>query len=430
MTSSRGAERAAASRLAFWIRYLIFLLLASFVLAEATARLITETTPSGLLRTRFREIALLPLRPTEAVVRRALDAFSRDRFLETDGDLGWNLRRNQSEGKDHTNALGFRAEPDFRYPALPPDGKVRIMTLGDSYVYCSQVRNDETWQAYLEGLRDDVEVLNLGLPGAGTDQAFLRWRRDGKPFWSQLVVLGIWPDNVFRNLAIVDYYRTTLDLAFTKPRLVLDASGAPRFVNAPIMSRAELALTLTHPETNTLLEHDFWFDPRDATAFWYRRIRVLQMADSVWWRYQRKLTYKKLLSGEIPDAIEVSVAIAKLFAAEVRAAGSIPLVLVIPDRERLALGTEEQPFPLIQRIRDEQIGVIDMGPTFGHEVMTNGPAEYYVDGIGHQSPYGNRIFARYLEQELRPWIEQANSLSRPAQPPGRKATETLKPTTQ
>src|SRR4030095_11965360 len=95
----RGAERPVVSSLASCPRYACVLLLASFALAEATARLLTETTPSGLLRTRFREVALLPFRPSEAVVRRALDAFSRDRFLETDSDLGWNLRRNQSEAR-------------------------------------------------------------------------------------------------------------------------------------------------------------------------------------------------------------------------------------------------------------------------------------------------------------------------------------------
>jgi hypothetical protein len=216
-------------------------------------------------------------------------------------------------------------------------------------------------------------------------------------------------------------------LPFTKPRLVLDASGATRFVNAPIMSRKELASTLTSPEGNPLLEHDFWFEPRDAAATWYRRIRVLQLADSVWRRYERKLTYRKLFTGEIPDAIEVTVAIVKLFAEEVREAGSIPLILMIPDRIRLDPHTARMPSPLIQRIRDERIDVIDMGLSFGQEVMTNGPAEYYVGGIGHNSPYGNQVFARYLEKELRPWIEQAHSLSRPAWPAERRAAETVKP---
>ena len=192
----------------------------------------------------------------------------------------------------------------------------------------------------------------------------MRWRRDGKPFWSHNVVLGIWPDNMFRNLAIVDYYRTMSSLPLTKPRLVLDVSGAPRFVNVPIMSREELVFTLTNPEANALSEHDFWFEQRDVATFWYRRIRVLQLVESVWRRYERKLTYRKLLMGVTPDAIEVTVAIAKLFAEEVREAGSIPLVLMIPDRTSLDPNMGGDLLPLIQRFREERIDVIDMGPSF------------------------------------------------------------------
>ena len=124
------------------------------------------------------------------------------------------------------------------------------------------------------------------------------------------------------------------------------------------------------------------------------------------------------------------LAIVKLFAKEVREEGSIPLVMIIPDRTRLDLHKGEDAFPLTQRIRDERIDVIDMGLSFGQDVMTNGPAEYYVGGVGHHSPHGNQVFARYLEKELRPWIEQAHSLSRPTKPPERMAAETGEPLTR
>jgi hypothetical protein len=260
-------------------------------------------------------------------------------------------------------------------------------------------------------MRDDVEVLNLGLPAAGTDQAFLRWRRDGKPFKSHIVLLGIWPDNIFRNLNIVEYYRTQSTLPFTKPRLALDDDGAWRFVNLPVMSDDELVDTLTNPEGSPLLKYEFWYDPRDTAPSPYRRVRVLQLAESVWRRYQRKLTYRKIYTGEIPDGIEVTLAIVRLFAEEVHDAGSIPIVLMIPDRKRLDLQAGETTFPLVERMRAEGIDVIDMGPTFGYEIMTEGPARYYVGGVGHQSPFGNRVFARYLEKDLRPWIEKAHALS-------------------
>lgn len=37
--------------------------------------------------------------------------------------------------------------------------------------------------------------------------------------------------------------------------------------------------------------------------------------------------------------------------------------------------------------------------------------------IGHHSAYGNQVFARYLEKELRPWIEKARVLLKEAHDP-------------
>ena len=389
------------------------MLFVTFILAEVTARMITETGPNGIQK--FRDVVLLPLRPNETQVRQALDKMSRDPLLMRDSDIGWKVRPNKNDDDNQTNAQGIRTDPERIFSLNPPDGKVRILTVGDSFVYCSQVGNGETWQHYLEQTRDDLEILNLGLPGGGSDQAFLRWNRDGKPLKPHIVILGIWPDNIFRNLNVLEYYRTHTSIPMTKPRLVADAAGTWKFVNSPIMSDDELVATLTNPEGKPILKHEYWYDPDDTKLAPYRRLRVIQVVESVWRRYQIRQTHRTLYSGAVPDGIEVTLAIVKMFATEAHDAGSIPLVLLIPDRERLAVHAGDKPFPLIQALRDAGIEVIDMGPTFGYEVMKEGAAKYYVGGVGHHSPLGNQVFARHLERELRPWIKKAHALSKGVQ---------------
>ena len=405
-------------RLNLWVRnslsLLLITILATFAIAEVTARLITETAPNGIKK--FGMVAMLPLRPDEMLIRKALEGYNHDHLLMPDRNIGWNVRPGKTDDGDHTNAQGIRTNPEHLYSVDPSEGKVRIVTLGDSYVYCMQVNNGETWQDYLEQMRDDVEFLNLGLPGGGTDQAFLRWKQDGIQFKSHIVILGIWPDNINRNLNIVGYYRSQLQLTGTKPRLVLDAGGETKWVNSPIMSDDELVATLTTPEESPLLRYEYWYNPNETTLTLYRRVRLIQVAESIWRRYQRKQIYRKIFTGEIAEGIDVTVAIAKIFAKEVRDAGSIPIVLMIPDRTQLGMHVGEKPFPLVQRLRNAGIDVIDMGPTFGYEVMKEGAARYYVDGgTGHNSAFGNLRFAQYLEKELRPWIEKAKALSNGAQ---------------
>jgi hypothetical protein len=43
----------------------------------------------------------------------------------------------------------------------------------------------------MEKIDGNLQFLNFGTPGSGTDQAFLRWRRDGRHFKSDVVLLGI-----------------------------------------------------------------------------------------------------------------------------------------------------------------------------------------------------------------------------------------------
>jgi len=406
------------------VRYLIAITLITLAIAEVAARLITE---SGGASGKLGIVALVPLRPDANFIRQSLDGwYSHDHLLMHDRDIGWTVRPNKTDEGDHTNAQGIRTSPDRVYSVDPPEGKVRIITVGDSYVYCMQVNDGETWQDYIEKMRDDVEFMNLGLPGGGTDQAFLRWKRDGSKFGSQIVILGIWPDNMNRNLSIVNYYMSQFGVALRKPRLIRVSNGSWRFVNSPIMSNEELIATLTNPEGNPILQYDFWYNHDETTPTLLRRIRLVQFGESIWYRYQRKLTYKKIFSGEIPDGIDLTVAIAKIFAKEVSDAGSIPIVLMIPDRARLSMHVGEKPFLLVQRLRDAGINVIDMGPTFGDEVFREGATKYYVDGVGHNSPFGNQVFARYLEKNLRPWIEKAKKTLSQARPKDDNATTRVK----
>jgi hypothetical protein len=207
---------------------------------------------------------------------------------------------------------------------------------------------------------------------------------------------------------LVDYYRGQAGVSLNKPRLVLDEDGS-HFVNYPIMSNERLAATVAHPESNAILKYDFWYDHDQTTLSFFRRIRLVQLAEGIWYRYQRKLMYQKVFSGESSEGLDVTFAIAKRFSDEVIAAGAIPIVLMIPDRSRLDLVLGSKSTPLIKRMREAGINVIDLASTFGAEVKRNGPEKYYVDGVGHNSPFGNKIFAKYLDKELAPYVQRVKA---------------------
>lgn len=96
-----------------------------------------------------------------------------------------------------TNSLGMRSNRD--YPLPRPEGRRRIILLGDSYTAGDGVSNDERYSDRLEQLHPHLDVLNFGLPGSGTDQQFLVYKTLAKPFEADAYIFAILVENVLRN---------------------------------------------------------------------------------------------------------------------------------------------------------------------------------------------------------------------------------------
>lgn len=378
-------------------------------LLEVAARAFTGVSPNGMPR--IGRFPLIPYRPTESVIRERLARDARSTYVVRDPEIGWTIGPDgEQEASDEapayrSNRQGVRADPARVYAPDPPPGKVRIVTVGDSFTHCDDVADTETWQRYLEGDNADLEVLNLGVPGYGSDQALLRWRRDGRRFRSQIVLLGIWPEDMCRNLNLVRYYLVPSEGFVTKPRMI-PRDGELAVINSPVLGPDELVRTLTEPESHPLLRNDAWYRESETQPRLALESRAVRVAESLLSLEERKRLRARMYEGSDRAGIDMTVAIAEEFAREVRAAGSTPLVLLIPMRDLLALHTAREPFPLVGALRARGIDVLDLGPSFGRAVLDRGVEPLYVRG-GHHSAEGNRLLAGILEQELRPWIEGA-----------------------
>ena len=94
------------------------------------------------------------------------------------------------------------------------------------------MRDDYTYQAFLEAHEPRVEALNFGVPAYGTDQALLRLSREGLR-GARVAVLSLLLENIGRNVnrwRPLWTPRTLTPLA--KPRFVLEG-GALRLVPQP-----------------------------------------------------------------------------------------------------------------------------------------------------------------------------------------------------
>ncbi len=132
-------------------------------------------------------------------------------WYRSDPQLGWTLRPHANgwftrEGRAYVrvNAAGLR---DRDHPIEKPNEVYRIVVLGDSYAEAMQVDAQDAFWAVLEakltqcafqsGMR--VEVINFGVSGFGTAQAYLMLQSKAIRYQPDLVLLAFTSGNDVRN---------------------------------------------------------------------------------------------------------------------------------------------------------------------------------------------------------------------------------------
>jgi lysophospholipase L1-like esterase len=230
---------------------------------------------------------------TFAVAEVALRAMYHPENLEPvirfDSALGWSLKPranlrsyDDQTGLDYrirTNSLGMR---EREVSERKPPGKKRILIIGDSIAFGTGVEAEWRFSDFLSrALGSDVEVLNAGVSGWGTDQELLYYEKIGKKLDPDVVILTFTMAN--------DVINNMLD------HLFLGSAPKPRFVIRDGGLRLDRE-TLDPPKTR--------FDLRVKRTL--RRSRVLLLAKRRigMLRYERRM---KRADAEAHDAYAQSI---------------------------------------------------------------------------------------------------------------------------
>jgi len=120
-------------------------------------------------------------------------------FSSHDPVLGW----------DSANG-GIRVRTSAR-PSAQSSEALMAIALGDSFVFGNDVGADENFSALLDR-HPRLQVLNMGVPGYGIDQSYLKYQHRGSAYAPDIVLFGIY---------VADYERSTVAFtAFAKPLFV------------------------------------------------------------------------------------------------------------------------------------------------------------------------------------------------------------------
>ena len=139
-----------------------------------------------------------------------------------DSELGWirkpnttNTEKNKNgEAFWSINSIGARTNPEFE------SQKSTISCYGDSFTFCRQVNDNETWEHYLSKL-EKTNVKNFGVGNYGVDQSILRLEREYTNNQTDIVILAVVPDTICRIVSSWKHYYEYGNTFAFKPRFIL-----------------------------------------------------------------------------------------------------------------------------------------------------------------------------------------------------------------
>ena len=251
-----------------------------------------------------------------------------------DENLGWTFRPNaiRQGGSFTLNGAGIRSQRE--YSLEPAADTVRIATFGDSFTAGDDVADEQTWSYVLErellGLGIRAEVLNFGVGAYGMDQAFLRWQQIGRQFAPDIVIFGLQPENLKRNVNVFRQLLHRSGPAFSKPRFAL-LDQQLKLLNVPTLPPEQLLAVFEDFSNHPLAPYEFHYQSRFRATRWWSSSRLLS------------LVFESLRQGEEEPGIyepgseggELGKAIVQAFADSVKAEGKEFFVVHLPLQSHL-----------------------------------------------------------------------------------------------
>ncbi len=324
-----------------------------------------------------------------------------------DALLGWSNSPNTTSHDDlsHINSRGWRGARE--YDEDPSPDAIRIVACGDSFTFCQEVSDEDTWPAILEASWPEAEVINLGVGGYGTDQAYLRYQGESTGTRVDVVLIGLLLENIGRNVnRFRPWWYPNADSAPTKPRFLLE-DGELRLIEQPFATRAELIAAIESGEVTELVqEHEYWSDPYvPAYLRWSGIVRMLSGK-----RAYEDRGLARLWTDTQGEPFLTTMAVVEAFhafAKDERGARFAP-VLVFPieqDLEGLLESDERYWTTLTDALDAAGIAYLDLsGPLAGAE-RARGPNDPSLYLGSHLSRAGNEVIARCVHEWLAARLE-------------------------
>jgi hypothetical protein len=297
----------------------------------------------------------------------------------------WVLKKGDRRVWEHKtasiNSEGYRGPV---VSAWPPDGRMRVVLIGDSITFGHGVGDDETFAAALS--RDPrVEAVNLGVPGYGSDQELIRLEHEGLALHPQAVVLNVCVTN--------DFFDNVLPYSFLDGR-----SPKPYFVAEGERLRlidGQLKLSWPRRLAVRIAERSYLYNDYGALTGRSHEFAVGGDGPAA----EHWTVRARRLSRDLGPAVDITARLVRETARVCREHGVRFLVLLHPNAESFA-GTAGPGDALERDPRLQGLDVVDLRAAYRERGLTF--EQFAVDKPGHLTQLGHAVVADVIRGWLIP----------------------------
>ena len=344
--------------------------------------------------------------------------------------LGW-TRKKLTSGME----IGANGEIEFQIDELGSrinssykNFEPTIACFGDSYSFCRQVENDETWEYFL-GDKIKTGVLNYGVGNYGFDQALLRYSNTDLPKTIKTIIMAVVPETICRIQSFWKHYLEFGNTFAFKPMFKLESENIKLYEN-PMQSLSDFYCY--NEKLDYIKSHDRFYSEKFKKykfrfPYTYRFIK----------NYNRnyhllRLLFHDYFSGLIKDEKEklnedaftyimlenikhshtlysdtyskkLFARLIQKFVDETNSRGHNHLFVIIPQLIDVLVigGGNDSPYGnFFKKLNSDNIHILDTTPFFV-ENIENIKAYYVNDKYGgHPSKLGNKMISELISHKL------------------------------
>jgi len=316
--------------------------------------------------------------------------------------------------KYHDNRLGWDTRYETPYGERPRAKAYTgdyLAAFGDSFTFCADVQDHETWEEYLAEMLQS-NVYNFGVGAYGTDQAYLKfieYSESGR-VKTKVVTLSIIMENINRIVSTYrKFYTIVTGCPRTKPRFKLvkahelySAEDELILIPNPIQDENDLQRLTDVSAIPSIGRFDYFFQKHlywNAVDFPYSR-QILSPA------FRRKVLdiflerVNRLYLWRDMEARGIMFKIIDNFVSRATTHGLVPIIMILPMKEdliyRVENGENPAPINLVEAYcRRKQYLCFNPISRMADAVITGGTqVKRLIEG--HARPAGNRLIAKNL----------------------------------